>query len=44
MTVMKTSLLTMLAALLTYENVHISGKMNLIFFSLCFNNIVDGTC
>ena len=34
MAVMKTSVLTMLAALLRYENFPINGKMN-FFFSLC---------
>ena len=33
MTVMKTSVLTMLAALLTYESFHFNGKMNLIFYA-----------
>ena len=48
MTVMMTSVLTMLAVLLTYENFPINGKMNLIcfvvFFFFIFNNIVDGIC
>ena len=43
MTVMKTSILTMLAALLTYENFPVNGKIGLIFF-LMFNKIVDETC
>ena len=44
MTVMRTLVLTMLAALLTYDNFHINGKMNLIYFFFMFNNIVNGTC
>ena len=48
MTVMKTSVLTMLAALLNYEKFHINGEINLIYFSLCLTIlvmelIVDGT-
>ena len=48
MTVMKTSVLTMLAALLNYEKFHINGKINFIYFSLCLTIlvmelIVDGT-
>ena len=41
MIVMKRTVVTMLASLLTSENLTFIGKMNLNFM---FNNIVVGTC
>ena len=37
---MMMTVMTILAALLTFENFHISGKMILIYFSLCLTKLL----